>query len=125
MYIEEPEAHIYPSTQKDFVYSLVNLLNGRRKHFCFIATHSPYILTALNNLIQAGETMAESDEKAEKVKERFTKRQTMSYDDVAAFAMNDGCIESIIDEELRLISAEALDSASQEIAEDFNFLLSV
>lgn len=125
MYIEEPEAHIYPSTQKDFVYSLVNLLNGRRKHFCFIATHSPYILTALNNLIQAGETMAESDEKAEKVKERFTKRQTMNYDDVAAFAMNDGCIESIIDEELRLISAEALDSASQEIAEDFNFLLSV
>ena len=52
MYIEEPEAHIYPSTQKDFIYSLVNLLNGRRKHFCFIATHSPYILTALNNLIQ-------------------------------------------------------------------------
>ena len=85
MYIEEPEAHIYPSTQKDFIYSLVNLLNGRRKHFCFIATHSPYILTALNNLIQAAETISESDEKAAKIKDRFPKRQTMPYDEVAAF----------------------------------------
>lgn len=125
LYIEEPEAHIYPSTQKDFVYSLVNLLNGRRKHFCFIATHSPYILTALNNLIQAGETMAESDEKAASVKERFPKRQTLTYDDVAAFAMADGKIQTIMDEDFRLISAEALDSASQEIANDFNFLMSV
>lgn len=125
VYIEEPEAHIYPSTQKDFVYSLVNLLNGRRKHFCFIATHSPYVLTALNNLIQAGETMAESDEKAAKVKERFPKRQTLAFDDVAAFAMKDGRIESIMDEDFKLISAEALDRASQEIADDFNFLLNI
>ena len=125
MYIEEPEAHIYPSTQKDFIYSLVNLLNGRRKHFCFIATHSPYILTALNNLIQAAETISESDEKAAKIIKRFPKRQTIPYDDVAAFAMKDGMIESIMDEDFRLISAEALDSASQEIADDYNFLLNV
>lgn len=125
IYREEPEAHIYPSTQKDFVYSLVSLLNGRRKHFCFIATHSPYILTALNNLIQAGETMAESGEKAEKVQKRFPKRQSIAYDEVAAFAMKDGRIESIMDEDFRLISAEALDGASQEIADDFNFLLNV
>lgn len=125
MYIEEPEAHIYPSTQKDFIYSLVNLLNGRRKHFCFIAIHSPYILTALNNLIQAAETISESDEKAAKITDRFPKRQTMPYDEVAAFAMKDGKIESIMDEDFRLISAEALDSASQEIADDYNFLLSV
>lgn len=125
MYIEEPEAHIYPSTQKDFIYSLVNMLNGRRRHFCFIATHSPYILTALNNLIQAAETISESDEKAAKIKDRFPKRQTMPYDEVAAFAMKDGKIESIMDEDFRLISAEALDSASQEIADDYNFLLNV
>ena len=34
-------------------------------------------------------------------------------------------IESIMDEDFRLISAEALDSASQEIADDYNFLLNV
>lgn len=124
-FIEEPESHIYPSTQKDFVYTLVDLLNGRKKHFCFVATHSPYIMTAMNNLIQAGELISESKEKAARVEERFPKRRTLTYDDVAAFAMKDGKAVSIMDNELRLISAEALDSASQEIADDFNFLLNL
>lgn len=125
LFIEEPEAHIFPSIQKEFIYFLISMLNGRKKHFCFIATHSPYIMTAVNNMIQAAETIAESDEKAAKVEERFPKRQTLPFDDVAAFAMKNGKIESIMDEEYRLISADALDSASQEIADDFNFLLNI
>ena len=123
LYIEEPEAHIFPSTQKEFVYSLASLMGGRKKHSCFIATHSPYIMTAMNNLIMAGELMAESKEKAAKVGERFPKRQTLRYDEVAAFAMKDGMISSIMDEDFRLISADAIDDASQEISDDFNFLL--
>lgn len=122
-FIEEPEAHIFPSTQKDFVYTLVSLLNGRKRHTCFMATHSPYIMTALNNLIQAGELMAESKVMAAKVEERFPKRQTLTYNEVGAFAMKDGKIECIMDDEFKMISADALDSASQEIADDFNFLL--
>ena len=123
IYIEEPEAHIFPSTQKDFVYSLVNLLNGQHKHCCFIATHSPYLMTSFNNLIQAGELMAESAEKAAKVSVRFAPNQTLRYQEVAAFAMQEGKCESIMDDEYKLISAEALDHASQEIADDFNYLL--
>lgn len=125
MFIEEPEAHIFPSTQKEFVYSLVDLLNDSREHSCVIATHSPYIMTSFNNLIQAGETAAESREKAEKVAERFQKRQLLRYDDVAAFAMQDGKATSIMDDELKMISAGALDCASQEISDDFKFLLEI
>ena len=44
---------------------------------------------------------------------------------MAAFAMKDGRIESIMNEDFKLISADALDSESQEIADDFNFLLNV
>lgn len=124
-FIEEPEAHIFPSTQKDFIYTLVSLMNGRKRHTCFIATHSPYIMTALNNLIQAGELMAESKEMAVKVQARFPKRQTLAFDEVAAFSMIDGKIESIMDDEFKMMSADALDVASQEIADDFNFLLSL
>lgn len=122
-FIEEPESHIFPSTQKEFIYTLVGLLNGRKRHSCFIATHSPYIMTALNNMILAGELMAESKDKAAKVEKRFTKRQTLAYNEVGAFAMKDGKIESIMDDEFKMISADALDTASQEIADDFNFLL--
>lgn len=123
LFIEEPEAHIFPSTQKSFVYSLVNMLNGRPKHSCFIATHSPYIMTAFNNVILAGEACAESKEKAALVVKRMPKRQTLKYDEVNAFEMNEGILKSIMDDEFRLISADAIDSASQEIGDDFDYLL--
>lgn len=125
LFVEEPEAHIFPSTQKSFVYSLVEMLNGNVQHTCFLATHSPYILTAFNNIILAGETMAMSKEKADKVSVIMPKRQTLCYDEVAAFEMSNGRNHSIMDEEFRLISADAIDAASQEISNDFDYLLNI
>lgn len=125
LFVEEPEAHIFPSTQKSFVYSLVEMLNGNVQHTCFLATHSPYILTAFNNIILAGETMAMSKEKADKVSVIMPKRQTLCYDEVAAFEMSNGRNHSIMDEDFRLISADAIDAASQEISNDFDHLLNI
>ncbi|WP_281669756.1 AAA family ATPase [Segatella buccae] len=125
LFVEEPEAHIFPSTQKSFVYSLVEMLNGNVQHTCFLATHSPYILTAFNNIILAGETMAMSKEKADKVSVIMPKRQTLCYDEVAAFEMSNGRDHSIMDEDFRLISADAIDAASQEISNDFDYLLNI
>lgn len=124
LYVEEPEAHIFPSTQKSFVYSLVGMLNTRAKHTYFLATHSPYIMTAFNNVILAGETAA-AKEKAGDVYKLLPKKQTLRFDEVAAFEMKDGQARSIMDEESRLISAEAIDAASQEIGNDFDYLLSL
>lgn len=125
LFVEEPEAHIFPSTQKSFMYSLVEMLNGNVQHTCFLATHSPYILTAFNNIILAGETMAMSKEKADKVSVIMPKRQTLCYDEVAAFEMSNGRNHSIMDEDFRLISADAIDAASQEISNDFDYLLNI
>lgn len=125
LFVEEPEAHIFPSTQKSFVYSLVEMLNGNVQHTCFLATHSPYFLTAFNNIILAGETMAMSKEKADKVSVIMPKRQTLCYDEVAAFEMSNGRNHSIMDEDFRLISADAIDAASQEISNDFDYLLNI
>lgn len=127
LFIEEPEAHLFPATQKAFAYSLAELLNSnsRRRHSCVISTHSPYLMTAFNNLIQAGETAAESAEKAERVLERFPEKRRLRYDDVAAYSLRGGKAVSIMDEELRLVSADSLDGASQEISDDFTYLLEV
>lgn len=111
LYIEEPEAHIFPSTQKEFVYSLVGMLNGQRKHSCFVSTHSPYVLTSLNNMILAGETLAEKGE----AMKLFPKRQTIRYDEVAAYSMKNGVATDIMDNEYHLISAETIDEAFVEI----------
>ena len=125
LFIEEPEAHIFPSTQKSFVYSLVKMLNSRSKHTCFLATHSPYIMTAFNNVILAGETIAKSKEKALEVQKVIPKRQTLRYNEVTAFEMKNGNIHSIMDDEFLLMSADAIDSASQEIGKDFDYLLNL
>ena len=52
--IEEPELNLYPTTQRDLLNFIVACCNGRRKHTLTITTHSPYIITVLNNLARAG-----------------------------------------------------------------------
>ena len=49
----------------------------------------------------------------------------LSFDEVAAFEMKEGKIRSIMDEEFKLISADAIDTASQEIGRDFDYLLNL
>ena len=51
--VEEPEAHIYPTLQKeiiDFIIQFVNICNGN----AFVTTHSPYVLMTMNNAYYAG-----------------------------------------------------------------------
>ncbi len=69
--------------------------------------------------------MEESKEKAEKVMQLMPKRQTLRYKEVAAFEMANGRTRSIMDDEFQLISAEALDGASEEISRDFDYLLNI
>lgn len=52
IYLEEPEQNLFPKTQIKFVYEL--LINSKiHEDSVFIATHSPYILYALNNAMMA------------------------------------------------------------------------
>ena len=64
--IEEPEQNLFPETQKELIYHLMNkVVNG--DHKLTITTHSPYILYALNNCMMGylvNENMPE-DEKNE------------------------------------------------------------
>lgn len=47
---EEPEQNLFPETQRDLVYYLLNKVNNKKRdHKLFLTTHSPYILYALNN----------------------------------------------------------------------------
>lgn len=48
IYLEEPEQNLFPLTQLDLVYELLAKSAVHQDHL-FVATHSPYILYALNN----------------------------------------------------------------------------
>jgi hypothetical protein len=51
--IEEPEQNLFPETQKELLYYLLNSVNNSH-HKLILTTHSPYILYALNNCLLGG-----------------------------------------------------------------------
>jgi len=51
--VEEPEQNLFPTTQCELLYFMLNSLNHGRKHRMVLTTHSPYILYALNNCLLA------------------------------------------------------------------------
>lgn len=123
LFIEEPEENLFPQTQNELVKWFAELMNNGRNHSLFIATHSPYVMSAFNNLIQAGDVIEESPDKKASVEQIVGYNLSLSYDDVAAFAIIDGTVHSIKDDELRLISPSELDTASDKISEVFNQLI--
>lgn len=115
--IEEPEAHIYPSLQKnilDFITFYFNLTGGS----VIVTTHSPYILTECNNLCYAGRLKKKSglENGVEKIAGKW------NYLDVDVTnasklkqTMKGTEIISLIDEETGELMAEKIDEISKEI----------
>ncbi|RTL12912.1 MAG: hypothetical protein EKK54_02325 [Neisseriaceae bacterium] len=115
LYIEEPEAHLYPSAQKAITELLVYVTNVTSSDGLYITTHSPYILTVLNNLILAND-----------VKDKqtlFDKDLLISFEEVRAYYITDGGARDLRDYENRLILADNLDKVSEQTALDFDKLL--
>lgn len=117
--IEEPEQNLFPKTQYELVKSIIGMLDIERGDCLLITTHSPYIMTSLNNLIQAGNVIAENKKQKSRVMEIYSEKQILNYTDVGAWTIENGLISSIMDDDFNLISATSLDSASDIISADF------
>ena len=123
VYIEEPEAHLFPSAQKKIIELISAIYNSAGISLQFIiTTHSPYILTSFNNLLQAGELL-EKDVNKKKLFKIVPEFEILKPGEVNAYAFADGGVKSLIDEETGLISADLLDEVSEEIAVQFEELL--
>lgn len=119
IYIEEPEAHLFPNAQKSIVRLLAILCN--MEHYqVFITTHSPYLLSSINNHFIAG--AIESD-KAEEVYKIISKEEILYARDSAAYSLKNGKCKSLISEVDGLILADVLDNVSNDIASNFDNLL--
>ncbi len=123
VFLEEPEENLFPLTQRDLVNTLVQMINGERKHNLFITTHSPYIMASFNNLIQAGDVLEEDKTKKEELEKIMPLSLVLNYEDVGAYAIKDGNMHTIMDDEMRLISPTELDAVSDEISIQFGKLL--
>lgn len=122
--IEEPEAHLFPIAQGQVASLIASAYNAQNRQGTFtITTHSPYILTAINNLIQAGNVSEMPDANHSALYEIIPKNQIISFNDVSAYIVDRGTVKPIMDEELRLIQADAVDSVSQHFSEKFERLV--
>jgi predicted ATPase len=123
-YIEEPEAHLFPLAQRDIVNLIATVYNYRSSRLqFFITTHSPYVLTAFNNLIQAG--ILSKDGHHDQVLEVMSASQILDPDDVAAYHVVDGKARNIINPETQLIDAQIIDSIAEELEAQFDQLLDI
>jgi len=88
-----------------------------------ITTHSPYILSAFNNLIEADQVAGAKPELKGEVAKLIPEHYWVKSSDLKAYCIRDGNLESIMDEETGLISANYLDQVSETIGAEFDELL--
>lgn len=115
--IEEPEAHLYPILQKnivDFIVKYLNITGGS----VIVTTHSPYILTEMNNLEIIGR-LREKNRLKKELEKMVGKWLYVSPKDLNAYKMSNSSkgteIQSLIHEDTGELLAEEIDDISEEI----------
>jgi len=108
--IEEPEAHLFPTAQKDII-ELISLMVNSTESCVIITTHSPYILTSTNILLYS--------ELVENVRQKsgqivIPRNLRVTYNSFAAYKVSRGknSIETLMDEESHMINTEYIDEVS-------------
>ncbi|MGV2389173.1 MAG UNVERIFIED_CONTAM: hypothetical protein LVR29_15745 [Microcystis novacekii LVE1205-3] len=96
---------------------LFTLLYANKNCRFFLTTHSPYILTALNNKIMAANVEPVKAEKS------LGYKNTIQFQDVSAYTISNGQTQSILDTEVNLIGINNLDAVSDELSQEFEEIL--
>jgi predicted ATP-dependent endonuclease of OLD family len=126
--VEEPELNLFPETQEKLCRYLINSVlireNSKTKYTnqLLITTHSPYILTSINNLMYAfvaGKSDAAATGKV------IEQKYWLNPDDVSAYILKDGICEDIFDRKEALIDAARIDEVSQVLNKQFDDLINI
>ena len=127
IHIEEPELSLFPNAQYKFVKELVETISQTppdRTASLMLATHSPYILSAINNMMYAY-SVGLDPSKSDEVASLISKKYWINPDDVSVFLVCDGGITNIMDEDLKQIQVEKIDTASTIMNEQYDQILNI
>jgi hypothetical protein len=128
IFVEEPEANVFPSTQYSLVRLFAWMAGDRNINLSWvITTHSPYILAAFNDLIKAGYIAAERPDRSSEIEKVIPRQYWIKPGDFAAYAFDgkDGILRSVMDDETKMINGDILDDISSNIADEFGQLLEI
>lgn len=92
--IEEPEAHLHPTTQKHLMHTIA-LMRNHIDSQIVMTTHSPYLLAILKNLLTAGQLSKKDPESAE-IETDAPKLCWLMPDDVEVYHLKDGISHAIV-----------------------------
>ena len=103
--------------------NLISLLTYNFNSQFFITTHSPYLLSILNNFIYANELIENKKITLQDFHQISSDGYPLKFDDIYAFSIKDGCSVSIMDDDYKLVDTNFLDTASNTAENIFNKLL--
>ncbi len=120
--IEEPEQNLFPETQKDLIYYLLNKIsNSKREHTLTLTTHSPYVLYALNNCM-LGYKVQES--LPDDIKNELISRNSwVSPDLVSVWEIKDGTIASIKNSDTGTVSKHYFNQVMNDVMDEYYEML--
>ncbi len=126
VYIEEPEAHIFPDAQRklvELIAAAFNLNPGKTQFF--ITTHSPYVLTVINNLLQAGEAYNSNlkGDTLKKLENLVPQSIALNVEDLAVYSITSEGVENLLSTEFGLIDTNIIDQVSNDLSIEFGELL--
>jgi AAA ATPase-like protein len=124
IYIEEPEAHLFPSAQSDLVDLLVYMGMGGHGRYIVVTTHSPYVLTRLNVLKKAALVTKKKPRSIHKIQKILRGNMYVGLKGLAAYTIANKKVISVVGKD-GLIDGDYLDSISGQLSREFNDLLEI
>lgn len=118
--VEEPELNLFPQTQVKLLHQMI-----RKCKKLTITTHSPYLLSAFNNLIEADNVLKADISKEEEVYRLIPRECVLNFDNVGAYKIENGVVLSILDDEYQLIVADQIDAVADRESQIFSELLAL
>ncbi len=120
--IEEPELNLYPTAQQGLLNWLVEKCTQGENDLT-ITTHSPYILSHLNLLLYAYQVAEKHPDRKEAVAAIVPEASWINSKEFACYQVENGGVQSLVDEELGLIDNNELDGLSGDAADAFDNLI--
>lgn len=126
--VEEPECNLFPEKQVALLqYILTKVNDGQRT--LTITTHSPYLLSAMNNYLFAGKMVADNGDDVRKaVAGILPEGCLLKPDECAVYSLGEGAngdgiyCKSLLDEETGMVDYNSLDGASALMNGEFDAL---
>lgn len=110
--VEEPEQNLYPSAQIEVARFLIHCMNENERNSLVITTHSPFILSTLNNLLYGTKIHSK----------QIDQMSNLYAEQCSAYLCKDGEIIDILDKDNGIIDTTVIDDCATILNQQFDDL---